>query len=148
MAQRTREEAAGYRREDDPPYLHPDCVATRLRAPKKPLFILPRTLSDTTGPAYGRSPKRELDDDLTSQHTGEPVGERIIVTGHVLDGRPVRSSLVEIWRANASGRYTHEGDGTLLRSTRTSRGGEMPHGRRGPVQLRDGKAWGLSLEEP
>jgi protocatechuate 3,4-dioxygenase, beta subunit len=112
MVQRKVEEVAGYRRGDDPPYLYPDYVATRLRAPKKPLIILPRTLSDTTGPAYGRDPLGELDDDLTRQHSGEPLGERIIVTGFVLDGdgRPVKSSLVEIWQANAAGRYTHHLD--------------------------------------
>jgi protocatechuate 3,4-dioxygenase beta subunit len=95
-----------------PPYLYPDYVATRLRAPKKPLLILPRTLSDTTGPAFGRGPIGELDTDLTRQHAGEPLGERIIVTGRVLDGdgRPVRSSLIEIWQANAAGRYTHHPD--------------------------------------
>ena len=115
MAQRTGREAAGYRREDDgvqPPYLYPEYVATRLRAPKEPLIILPRTLSDITGPAYGRDPIRELDDDLTRQYSGEPLGERIIVTGRVLDGdgRPVRDCLVEIWQANAAGRYTHQSD--------------------------------------
>src|SRR5215213_6237408 len=112
MAQRKGEEAVGYRRENDPPYLYPDYVATRLRAPKKPLVILPRTLSDTTGPAYGRGAVEELDHDLTRQHGSEPLGERIIVTGRVLDGdgRPVRSSLVEIWQANAAGRYVHQGD--------------------------------------
>ncbi len=115
MAKRKGEEAAGYRREDEgiqPPYLYPDYVATRLRAPKEPLIILLRTLSDTTGPAYGRGPVGELDDDLTRQHSGEPLGERIIVTGRVLDGdgRPVKSSLVEIWQANAAGRYTHRLD--------------------------------------
>ena len=115
MAQRTGEEAAGHRREDDgiqPPYLYPDYVATRLRAPKKPLILLPRTLSDTTGPAHGRGSIGELDHDLTRQHSGEPLGERIIVTGRVLDGdgRPVRSSLIEIWQANAAGRYTHHLD--------------------------------------
>ncbi len=95
-----------------PPYLYPDYVATRLRAPKKPLIILPRALSDTTGPAYGRDQIGELDNDLTRQHGGEPLGERIIVTGRVLDGdgRPVRRSLIEIWQANAAGRYTHQGD--------------------------------------
>jgi protocatechuate 3,4-dioxygenase beta subunit len=95
-----------------PPYLYPDYVATRLRAPKKPLIILPRTLSDTTGPAYGRDPIGELDNDLTSQHSGEPLGERIIVTGRVLDGhgRPMMGSLIEIWQANAAGRYTHHLD--------------------------------------
>src|SRR5215216_5243710 len=94
MAQRKGEEAAGYRREDDgvqPPYLYPEYVATRLRAPMKPLIILPGTLSDTTGPAYGRGAVGELDDDLTRQHSGEPLGERIIVTGrvtHHLDQHP------------------------------------------------------------
>jgi protocatechuate 3,4-dioxygenase beta subunit len=79
---------AGSRREDlqQPPYLYPDYVATRLRAPKRPLVILPRTLSDTTGPVYGRGAVGELDDDLTRQHSGEPLGERIVVTGRVLDG--------------------------------------------------------------
>ena len=95
-----------------PPYLYPDYVSTRLRAPKEPLIILPRTLSDTTGPAYGRSSVGELDHDLTRQHEGEPLGERIIVTGRVTDGdgRPVRNSLIEIWQANAAGRYTHHLD--------------------------------------
>jgi protocatechuate 3,4-dioxygenase, beta subunit len=113
MAHQTLGDAAGYRRDDaNPPYLYPDYVATRLRAPKKPLIILPRTLSDTTGPAYGRVPIEESDNDLTRQHGGEPLGERIIVTGRVLDGdgRSVRNSLVEIWQANAAGRYTHHLD--------------------------------------
>jgi protocatechuate 3,4-dioxygenase, beta subunit len=103
--------AVGSRREH-PPYLHPDYVATRLRAPKKPLVILPETLSDATGPAYGRHRLGELDNDLTRQYEGEPLGERIIVTGCVLDGdgRPVRNSLIEIWQANAAGRYTHHLD--------------------------------------
>jgi protocatechuate 3,4-dioxygenase beta subunit len=102
------------RPEDDgqPPYLYPDYVATRLRAPKKPLIILPRTLSDTTGPAFGHDPIGELDNDLTRQHAGEPLGERIIVTGRVLDGdrRPVRSSLIEIWQANGAGLYNDQAD--------------------------------------
>jgi protocatechuate 3,4-dioxygenase beta subunit len=95
-----------------PPYLYPDYVATRLRAPRGPLIILPETLSDTTGPAYGRGQVGELDHDLTRQHDGEPLGERIIVTGRVTDGdgRPVRDSLIEIWQANAAGRYTHHLD--------------------------------------
>ena len=95
-----------------PPYLYPDYVATCLRAPREPLIILPRTLSDTTGPAYGRGGVGELDHDLTRQHDGEPLGERIIVTGRVTDGegRPVRDGLIEIWQANAAGRYTHHLD--------------------------------------
>jgi len=115
MTQQARRGNAGYRRDDadiHPPYLYPDYVSTRLRAPKKPLIKLPKTLSDTTGPAYGRDPIGELDNDLTRQHAGEPLGERIIVTGRVTDGdgRPVRNSLLEIWQANAAGRYTHQND--------------------------------------
>jgi protocatechuate 3,4-dioxygenase, beta subunit len=114
VRQQPTNETASLRPEDkgQPPYLYPDYVATRLRAPKKPLIILPSTLSDTTGPAYGRAPIGDLDNDLTRQHSGEPLGERIIVTGRVLDGdgRPVRNSLIEIWQANAAGRYTHHLD--------------------------------------
>lgn len=96
----------------DPPYLYPDYVSTRLRAPKRRLLLLPHTLAELTGPVYGHESVGELDHDLTRQHAGEPLGERIIVTGRVLDGdgRPVRSTLVEIWQANAAGRYAHEVD--------------------------------------
>jgi protocatechuate 3,4-dioxygenase beta subunit len=112
MGQQGLRRIANGEREAQPPYLYPDYVATRLRAPKKPLILLPKTLSDTTGPAYGRGPIGELDNDLTRQHGGEPLGERIIVTGRVTDGdgRPVRDSLIEIWQANAAGRYIHEND--------------------------------------
>jgi protocatechuate 3,4-dioxygenase beta subunit len=107
---------AGYRRDDaevDPPYLHPDYVATRTRSPKRPLLLLPHTLSEVTGPVYGHDRIGELDHDLTRQHDGEPIGERIILHGRVLDGdgRPVRGTLVEIWQANAAGRYKHVVDG-------------------------------------
>jgi protocatechuate 3,4-dioxygenase, beta subunit len=104
---------AGYRRESaDPPYLHPDYVATRTRAPRRPLIPLAQTLSELTGPVYGHEDIGELDHDLTRQHEGEPLGERIIVHGQVLDGdgRPVRNTLVELWQANAAGRYRHEVD--------------------------------------
>jgi protocatechuate 3,4-dioxygenase, beta subunit len=96
----------------DPPYLYPSYVGTRLRAPKEPLVLVPETLSELTGPVYGDSPIGELDHDLTRQHAGEPLGERIIVSGRVLgsDGRPLRGQLVEIWQANAAGRYVHETD--------------------------------------
>lgn len=95
-----------------PPYLHPEYRSTRLRAPKRPLTIAPRTLSELTGPVYGHERAGALDNDLTRQHSGEPLGERIIVTGRVLDGdgRPVRDSLIELWQANSAGRYTHAGD--------------------------------------
>ena len=108
-------EIAGYRRDDvdvDPPYLHPDYVATRTRSPKRPLILLPHTLSEVTGPVYGHERIGELDHDLTRQHDGEPLGERIIVHGRVLDGdgRPVRDTLVEVWQANSAGRYLHAVD--------------------------------------
>jgi protocatechuate 3,4-dioxygenase beta subunit len=104
---------ARYRRESaDPPYLHPDYVATRTRAPRRPLVPLPQTLSEVTGPVYGHEDVSELDHDLTRQHAGEPLGERMILHGRVRDGdgRPVPATLIEIWQANSAGRYKHEVD--------------------------------------
>jgi protocatechuate 3,4-dioxygenase beta subunit len=96
----------------DPPYLYPEYRSTLLRAPKDPLVILPHTLSETTGPAFGDGAVEELDSDLTRQHEGEPLGERIVVTGRVTDdrGHPLRNTLVEVWQANAAGRYHHHVD--------------------------------------
>ena len=96
----------------DPPYLFPDYRSTTLRAPSKPLLLLPHTLSELTGPVFGHDAVGELDHDLTEGQAGEPLGERIIVAGRVTDrdGRPVRSALIEIWQANAAGRYVHEVD--------------------------------------
>ena len=83
--------------------------STGKRHPKKPLILMPHTLSETTGPVYGQDAVRDNEFDLTIQHGGEPIGERIIVTGRVLDedGRPQPDTLVEIWQANAGGRYVH-----------------------------------------
>jgi protocatechuate 3,4-dioxygenase, beta subunit len=99
-------------RDADPPYLHPEYVGTRLRAPRRPLLLLPQTLSELTGPAFGHGDVDEREADLTLQHDGEPLGERITVSGRVLggDGRPVRNALIEIWQANAAGRYRHRVD--------------------------------------
>jgi protocatechuate 3,4-dioxygenase, beta subunit len=96
----------------DPPYLYPGYRSTTLRAPSKPLLLLPQTLSELTGPIFGHDAVGELDHDLTEGQVGEPLGERIIVMGRVTDrdGRPVRSALIEIWQANAAGRYVHEVD--------------------------------------
>jgi protocatechuate 3,4-dioxygenase beta subunit len=92
-----------------PPYLYPGYRSTVKRAPSRPLVVIPHTLSELTGPVYGHESLGEHDGDLTRQHTGEPLGERIIVTGRVVDeaGRPVPDTLVEIWQANAAGRYVH-----------------------------------------
>ena len=97
---------------EQPEHLYPGYESTRLRAPKRPLIILPHTLTEVTGPVYGHERIGPVDNDLTVQHEGEPLGERIIVHGRVLDGdgRPVRDSLVEIWQANSGGRYRHDGD--------------------------------------
>ena len=96
----------------DPPLLYPDYRSTQVRAPKRPLITIPQTLSEITGPVYGHSDVRPGEADLTTQHAGEPLGERIIVTGRLLDeaGRPVPNSLVEIWQCNAAGRYIHRAD--------------------------------------
>lgn len=98
----------------EPPYLHPDYRSTVLRAPARPLVKLPEEwFHHAAGPAFGRIPVRPEDADLTRQHAGEPVGERINLSGRVLDsdGRPVAGTLVEIWQANSAGRYVDEGDG-------------------------------------
>ena len=86
--------------------------STEKRAPKKPLVILPHTLSEITGPVYGHDSVKAGDADLTRQHASEPLGERVIVHGHVLDedARPVANTLVEIWQANACSRYMHHSD--------------------------------------
>jgi protocatechuate 3,4-dioxygenase, beta subunit len=96
----------------DPPYDYPEYVSTRLRHPNKPLVLVPHTLSELTGPMLGEGPIGELDHDLTRQHEGEPLGERISVSGRVLgsDGRPIAGQLIEIWQANAAGRYRHDVD--------------------------------------
>ncbi len=112
---KTGQPLLGYRRDDPgarPPYLFPDYLATRLRAPRRPLTLLPHTLTEVTGPLLGEGRVGELDHDLTRQHRGEPQGQRIVVTGRVLDGdgRPVPHTLVEVWQANAAGRYAHEVD--------------------------------------
>ncbi|MGA2128495.1 MAG: protocatechuate 3,4-dioxygenase subunit beta, partial [Xanthobacteraceae bacterium] len=91
------------------PLDHAGYRSTEKRAPKRPLVVVPQTLTELTGPVYGHDVVRPGDDDLTRQHAGEPLGERIIVHGRVLDedARPVADTLVEIWQANASGRYIH-----------------------------------------
>lgn len=96
----------------DPPYLYPDYVGTRLRAPLQPLVALPSRLTELSGPVFGGSRIGELDNDLTAQHEGEALGQRIIVYGRLLGpgGRPIRNSLVEVWQANAGGRYRHDVD--------------------------------------
>ena len=87
-----------------------------LRHPRQPLVPIdvgqdPETV-ELASPAFGETDITELDSDLTRQHRGEPLGERITVSGRLLDrdGRPVRGQLIELWQANASGRYAHQRD--------------------------------------
>jgi protocatechuate 3,4-dioxygenase beta subunit len=106
---------ASYRRPllgTQPSYLYPPYISTCKRAPKQPLILLPQTLSELTGPVFGHSDIGENDNDLTRQHGGEALGERIIVSGRLVDedGRPVRGALVEVWQTNAAGRYRHRVD--------------------------------------
>ncbi|HXR43024.1 MAG TPA: hypothetical protein VN738_11505, partial [Acidothermaceae bacterium] len=87
----------------------PDYVGTRLRHPLHTPFDLPQRLTEITGPLLGEGRLGEFDRDLTRQHEGEPLGQRIIVHGRVIDdgGKPLPATLIEVWQANAGGRYRH-----------------------------------------
>src|SRR5437016_3063513 len=105
----------GYRRIAtgiDPPYDHAAYTSTHKRAPKNPPIRVAHTLSEITGPHPGVELVGAVDADLTHFAGGEALGERIVVTGRVLDddGRPVSNALVEIWQANSAGRYAHDVD--------------------------------------
>jgi protocatechuate 3,4-dioxygenase beta subunit len=91
------------------PLLYPDYKSTVSRSPSKPLVLLPHQLTEITGPLFGEDRVAPGDSDLTNQHGGEAIGQRIIVHGRVLDsdGRPVPDALLEVWQANAGGRYRH-----------------------------------------
>ena len=95
-----------------PANLSPDYGSTRRRAPSEAPVLIPPTLSELTGPVFTNADVRPDDADLTRQHAGEPLGERIIVSGRVVDdaGRPVPHTLIEVWQANAAGRYVHTAD--------------------------------------
>jgi protocatechuate 3,4-dioxygenase beta subunit len=105
----------GYRRDDGtvhPPLLHPDYRSTLLRAPREQFVLLPHSLTELTGPLLGDGRVTDHTADLTVCPGGEAQGQRIIVHGHVRDedGRPVPHTLVEVWQANAAGRYLHKSD--------------------------------------
>ena len=114
MSERLQQQTDGERVADgqEPAYDSPDYRSTRLRAPGGPLWILPDMLADCTGPAFGPGAVDQAEHDLTAGHPGEPLGQRIVVSGQVRDGdgRPIPHTLVEIWQANAAGRYVHHVD--------------------------------------
>jgi protocatechuate 3,4-dioxygenase beta subunit len=93
-----------------PDFLHATYVSTRLRAPQQPCVVMPVTVSESTGPAFDVSSGANAD--LTAGHAGQPIGERIVVSGSVLDenARPVSRTLIELWQCNAAGRYRHDRD--------------------------------------
>lgn len=97
-----------------PPAFTPQYKTSVLRSPKAALLSLQNSLSEVTGPTFNHNELGPLDNDLILNyaHTGEPIGERIIVHGRVLDenGRPVPRTLIEFWQANAGGRYRHKKD--------------------------------------
>lgn len=106
---------AGFRRPDpgtQPNHLHPAYASSIKRAPSKALVYIPHTLTEITGPSLESERIDSKACDLTRQHSGEPLGERIILSGRVLDenARPVPRTLVELWQANAAGRYQHKVD--------------------------------------
>src|SRR6185295_8257879 len=106
---RTQDDAMTDRRSleagTQPPLLYPPYRSTVKRAPAQPLIRIPERYTALAVPLYGYLPIGETDNDLTRQHAAEPLGERIIVSGRVLDedGRPVRGTLVELWQCNAAG---------------------------------------------
>jgi protocatechuate 3,4-dioxygenase beta subunit len=96
----------------DPPYDFPGYRSSALRAPSRPMLVLPPSPADAFGPVFGDRTVGPLDHDLTCHEDGEPMGQRISVEGRLLDtsGRPIAGQLLEIWQANAAGRYRHAVD--------------------------------------
>jgi protocatechuate 3,4-dioxygenase beta subunit len=96
----------------DPPYLYPGYGSTRLRSPSQPLLQLAAGALDIPFARVEPAFVRDGDNDLTRHGKSAPLGEKMVLGGRLLDvdGRPIRRSLVEIWQANASGRYAHPGD--------------------------------------
>jgi protocatechuate 3,4-dioxygenase, beta subunit len=91
---------------------YPGYRSTEWRAPRRPLVTLPEELHALDGPVFGEDALDPFDNDLTRGGGGEPIGERIVVGGRLLDedGRPLRGALIEVWQANAAGRYRHDAD--------------------------------------
>jgi protocatechuate 3,4-dioxygenase beta subunit len=96
----------------DPPLDFAGYKSTALRHPKRDLITLPDRFGELRAPVLGEDRIGALDHDLTKGHDGEPQGQRIIVHGRVLeeDGRAVPDTLIEVWQANAGGRYVHRND--------------------------------------
>ena len=97
---------------------YPDYRSTVLRHQQHKLVVLPQSIADMTGPVFGHMDLGDKDHDLIINYasTGKSaIGERIMVCGKVLDesGKPVPNALIEVWQANAGGRYRHKNDSYL-----------------------------------
>jgi protocatechuate 3,4-dioxygenase, beta subunit len=105
-------ERGGVGRAAQPRLDYPPYRGSILRHPKRPPLVVDPGEVERRAPCFGHQDVDLADADLTAGHPGEPIGERIIVTGRLLDqaGRPVAGQLIEIWQANASGRYRHQRD--------------------------------------
>ena len=130
---------------------YPGYRSTRLRVPKRPLVTLPEEFHALDGPVFGDDAIGELDSDLTQQHEGDPLGERIVVSGRLLDdaGRPLAGQLVEIWQANAAGRYRPRGrpaSGAARPELLGCRA--LPDGRRRRLPLRHRQARRVPVGQP
>ena len=143
-----------YLREDDAvrtPVGFADYRSTGLRAPLHAPVDLPHRLTEVTGPLLGEGRVTAADADLTRQHDGEPLGQRIVVHGRVLDsgGRPVPHTLVEVWQANAGGRYRHVVDNwpSPLDPNFTGLGRTLTD-EPGPLRVHDDQARRLPVGQP
>ena len=110
--ERAMSEPVGYKKNslgDHPPALYKDYKSTVLRSPKRPPINIDHTLTEITGPLFGHLKLRPGEDDLSVENGEEAQGQRIYVSGRVLDedGRPIPRTLIEIWQCNAAGRYRH-----------------------------------------
>jgi protocatechuate 3,4-dioxygenase, beta subunit len=109
--------ATAERLDRDPPYLYPEYAITIKRAPSKRVIELPRDWFHTmAGPVFGRIPIGPNDNNLLAQHGGRAIGQRIVLSGRVLDsdGRGIPNALLEIWQTNAAGRYVDPTDPDLM----------------------------------
>ena len=105
---------APYREGEQPPYPYNRPGATAPRAPMRPFFAPPRTISELSGPVFSQNDVLPGEDDLAHDASGKPfIGQLTIVAGRVTDedGRPIPNTLIEVWQTNASGKYNHPDDG-------------------------------------